>query len=485
MRLPRLALLASLFFTPFASAELKLGTPFSNHMMVQMDRPIPVWGTDEPGMTVVVAFNDELTKAVADENGDWRVELPATDEIGPHTLTVHTPIESIRLKNVIAGDIFLCSGQSNMGWRVRQTNNGDEAIANADNDQIRLLRIPRQTQDEPVETIDVAWEVADGKSVGRFSAVGYYFGRKVHRETGRPVGLIDCSWGGSKIHAWLPREVLQQYDSYEATRQDMAERTEIFHTNLKAWKDAGEEGPRPTSNGGGPQHQMAGLYNAMTHPLGRMPIKGVLWYQGESDTSRPGPYQVMSRDLVQVWRDRFLDPSLPVYFVQLPNFMSSPDLWRRFREAQRALSDDEHVEMVVTIDVGDTRDIHPRNKLPVGERLARFALRDLYGMDVLAEFPIPTTIERVDATTLRLTYDHVGDGLTLSGGSRPLGFVVVDADGSPSPAEATIEGDNVILLRTADADDAAKVWYAFEADPDVNLVNSENLPAVPFEMSID
>ncbi|MEM1013397.1 MAG: sialate O-acetylesterase [Planctomycetota bacterium] len=482
-----LTLVALALLAGRAAAEVELGTPFSDDMMVQMDRAIPVWGTAKAGAAVTVRMAEAAAEATADEEGYWRVELPAVAEAGPYELVVEADgSEAVRLTNVLAGDIWLCSGQSNMAWAVERTDSASWAIPNAADSDIRLLKVRRQSATEPVERIDATWAEAAPNTVRYFSAVGYHFGRQVHAETGRPIGLIDASWGGSAIHAWLPDETLRRYDDYDQLREMVARRTARAEEAFREWDEGGREGRRPGLNGGGPQHQLAALHNGMTHPLGAMPIRGVLWYQGEADAGNPDRYKVLFPELVDAWRSQFGDDELPVYFVQLTAFgRSGEDVWRRFRETQRELADLDHVEMAVSIDVGDETDIHPTNKQPVGERLARFALRDVYGQAVMADYPIPTSVAAQDDGSVRLTYDHVGDGLRLLEGDDVLGFVLVDADGKTHDATAQLVGPDSIVLSAEGVTEPALVRYAFSPAPAVNLVNSEDLPAVPFEMAVD
>ena len=489
-----LALAACLPAAP-AWAELKLGTLFGPGMVVQADRPVPVFGTDEPGTPVTVAVRgagvEADVEAEADEEGVWRVRLPALEAPGPYSVVVSTDDETVELEDVLAGDVWLCSGQSNMGWPVSKSRDGGRAAAASEDGQLRLLKVPLRGSPTPVDRLDVGWQAAGPATVGDFSAVGYYFGRALRRETGRPIGLVQSAWGGSKIRAWLPDGQIEASGRGDQIRGESRRQRRDYERRLAAWRDGGKKGPRPKPLGGGPNHRPAWLYNAMIHPLGDVPLAGVIWYQGESDAYQPEPYARLFDLLVGSYRGQFADGrddvSLPVYFVQLPNFKhKNGNLWRAFRERQRqtAAPDGDGVDMAVTIDVGDPDDIHPADKRPVGERLARLALRDVYGQDVLADSPEPTAVVRQGAA-VRVSLDAAGAGLSTVDDRPPQGFVLVDADGTTAEAEAEVVAPDAVLLRAATVSAPVEVRYAWEADPDVNLVNAAGLPVTPFVEPVD
>ncbi len=485
-----LSLAVSFAVVSAASAELELGAPFSDNMMVQAGHTVPIWGTDEPGTVVTVQFADASAEATANAEGKWRVDLPAVEDVGPYEFKIESADgESLTLSNVIAGDVWLCSGQSNMQWSVQSSYGWEDAFAAADNDHIRLLHIPNNAQAEPVDDVEASWAVASEASIKDFSAVGYYFGKQIEAQTDRPIGLIQIAWGGSNLHAWLPADRAQQMDRYEDRKQDIEDKLAAAEAALQAWIDGGKQGPRP-GDGVAPQNQMSLLYNGMTHPLGNLPITGVLWYQGESDAWRTSAYEAMFRNLVAEWREQFpaAKEEVVAYYVQLPNFAKiEGDVWPKFREMQRQMAavEGDGIDMVVTIDVGDANDIHPRRKRPVAARLAALALRDVYDVDVLADSPEPTEATVQEDGLVRVVFDAVGSGLKLSEGDAPLALVLVDADGKSADATATLDGQDTVILKADGIGRPTMVRYAYAADPKVNVVNSEGLPMTPFVLDLE
>ena len=476
-----------------APAGLRLGTPFSDHMVVQADRPVVVWGSDAPGTAVTVRVGGGEATATAGGDGRWRAELPPVPA-GPGPIEFAAEgTSAVALRDVAAGDVWWCSGQSNMQFELRRSADAGSELGRPADPNVRLLTVPQRSAPEPIAdvgAVGAAWEVAGPDTVGDFSAVAYHFGRRVAAETGRPVGLVDASWGGSNIAAWLPADVLGASPHHPALRALADGKIAAYDEALAAWQRAGRAGKRPPNNGGGPQHRPSHLYNGMTHPAGPMAVRGVLWYQGEADSWQPDAYADLLADLVGSWRAQFGDPALPVYLAQLPNFDNGrPRAWADFREAQRRFAAGrDGVGMAVTIDVGESGDIHPRRKRPVGERLALLALRGAYGLDVAADSPQPASAAVVadgpDAGAVRVNFDHAGAGLRTTDGRPPAAFALVGADGERRPAGATIDGPSSVVLRADGGGRPASVEYAYEADPAVNLVNAAGLPASPFAADV-
>ena len=476
-----LCALASLLPLTSASAELELGAPFSEHMVVQADRPVPVWGRDAPGAEVTVRLGDATASATCDAGGRWRVELPAVEAGGPLAFEA-TGTTGVAFADVLAGDLWWCSGQSNMEWPVAKSDSAAEVAAAPADDRLRLLPVPRAVADEPREDVDADWAVATGDDAQRFSAVALHFGEELRARTGRPVGLIRAAWGGTGIAAWVSPERLEASGEAAAVRERRAADEARYAERLAAWEAEGRPGKKPDPGGARDQHQPSGLHHGMVAPFAGLPVRGVIWYQGESDSSRPGQYAALFPELVAGWREGFARPDLPVYFVQLPNFKNAD--WVAFRETQRRLAQElEGVGMAVAIDAGEVDDVHPGDKRTVGERLARLALADAYGLDVLPGGPRPVAVE-VDADepgVVRVRFDRVGGGLASSAadGSFP-GFEVEDAQGRVHPATAAVEAEGTLRVRAEGVERPAAVHYAQAADPDATLVNSEGLPAGPF-----
>ncbi|MEO1236983.1 MAG: sialate O-acetylesterase, partial [Planctomycetota bacterium] len=335
---------------------------------------------------------------------------------------------------------------------------------------------------------EARWQVLDGRVAQDISAVAYFFGRDLRREIDRPIGLIQCAWGGSKIQAWLSPQTFADQPDHERFRRQYEEAAERFARELQRWRADGKNGQRPRPRGGGPNHKPSGLYNAMTHPLAPLTIRGVLWYQGESDAWMPETYDELFKALVADWRRGFHDPELPVFYVQLPAFENAK--WPAFREAQRN-HDIPHAAMAVSIDQGVADDIHPPMKRPVGERLARLARVHVYGHDVLPGGPRLESVSLVGdgSGVVRLRFVDVGDGLAstaASPGGGPLpDFALVGADGKARSAEARIVSADTIEVRSPQVAQPVKVRYAYTPVPSGHLINSERLPASPFEVGVD
>ncbi len=470
------------------AGELRLGAPFSNHMVVQEGRPLPVWGWDQPGTSVEVSLDGHSAKATADTDGRWEVELATPANEGPHMIVV-VGSERMEIEDVLVGDVWWCSGQSNMAFEVSRSEEGAAAMRAAENGRIRLLQMPRISADEPRDDAEVTWQVAGPKTIGSFSAVAYYFGEKVSEETGRPIGLVNASWGGSPIRAWLPEKAIKASPFARDVVAEAEREAASYETRMAAWEAGGKKGKRPSLNGGGPQHRLYKLYNGMMHPIERLPVRGVLWYQGEADTGRPEVYSDLFPRLVATWRRHFADGGmLPVYFVQLPNFENNQrEKWAKFREAQRRLAatPDDGIEMVVAIDVGDPGDIHPTNKRVIGDRLARLALRETYGREDLPQEPRPTAASwKADEQAVDIAFDEgVGDGLRLRDGKSPIGFELVGSDGKATAVDAELAGPSTVRLAWQD-ERPWSVRYAYAADPDTNLESSAGDPVTPFELAI-
>ncbi len=447
--------LLTLTLATTSAAQTTVGSPFADHMVIQAGAPVLVWGTDDAGAEVTVSFAGASAGVTAGDDGGWRVEFPAIEEAGPFEMTIEGS-SSVNFSDVLVGDVWLCSGQSNMEWPVGKSTEAAEAAAHGEQPGIRLAAVPHLASLEPVDDADLAWSIASGTSSTEFSAVAYWFGRALQRETGRPIGLIESSWGGSPIRAWLPPAVSPT--------------------------------PTPDTLPGDPnkaKYEPTVLFNGMTHPLGPIALRGVIWYQGETDAAEPALYAEAWPRLVRSWREQFRDAELPVYFAQLAAF--NPDKgegWPAFREMQRKLAapEGDHVDMAVLIDAGDPLDIHPRNKRVVGERLALLALADAYGQDVVSRGPLPREVKVLGKGKILVRFDSA-DGLHTDDGKPPRLFHVIDDGGVSRSVRPTIEGDGVLLTFIPRIVPSA-VSYADEIYPEPNLFNAAGLPATPFRIEL-
>lgn len=448
------------------AAELAFASPFSDRMVLQRDQVLRVWGTGKEGAKVAVAVDGKaIASATVEASGRWSAEIPALAAGGPHVVTVSSGGVEIKLSDVLVGDVWLCSGQSNMQWALRETNGGAEAAGEvAKLADIRLLLVPKSPAKTPVASFKAEWTVADAKSAAEFSAVAIHFARALREKSpalkGVPIGLVDCSFGGTRAEAWIPAETLAKGFNPEELGDS------IF-------------GIKP-----------AEIYNGMLAPLVGGNFRGVLWYQGESNASAPVRYVDLLKLLISRWRADFRDPNLPFYLVQLPNF---PDPWEGWaftwvRDAQaRVVAATPDTALAVTLDTPDGYDLHPRNKRFVGERLALLARAGTYGEKIVSSGPAFQEAV-VAGAVVRVRFD-LGGGVLAKGdggggeakvGDRLTGFAVAGEDGVYHHATATVESTDTMVVGSKYVLAPKTVRYAWEASPKIGVFNTAGLPAAPF-----
>lgn len=621
----------------FSTAKLRVDPLISDGMVLQRDTAPSVWGVAEPGDEVAVTFRGQSVSTHANEDGRWRVELSAAPAGGPFEMTIAAAAETLLVRDILVGDVWVCSGQSNMEWVVADSVNAPAEMALASDPTIRHFKVPRSWAAKPEENLaGGSWEPADSDHVGAFTAVGYFFARQLSLDVDVPIGLINTSWGGSRIEPWmsaaalglddegLRREFEKERDYEQEVRQMIAAkvgdvpdrdrgivagRAVWAHPDLDdssweempvpaAWEGAGYPGmdgvawyrtsfhltaeqaqqvvrlglgaiddsdtswvnghevgrtemawnqPRvyevpsaslepgtnviavrveDTGGGGGIQgdpallfvevgghrRSLVGmwrfalgvvtvnledhkrevptvLYNRMIHPLQQLPIKGVLWYQGESNADSMEDavaYGDLFPDMIQDWRRGWANDELPFLYVQLANFMPPPSepaesIWAVMRESQSKALALPSTAQVVTIDVGEALDVHPRNKQAVGQRLALAARSVAYGQEVVFSGPVLQSDE-IKGGRVLLAFDHIGSGLTAMypSGARLRGFVIAGADRRFVWANATIEGIRVVVW-SPEVPEPVAVRYGWADNPEgANLYNREGLPASPF-----
>lgn len=452
------ALLAVAAMQSAAAAEVKLPSIFSEHMVVQREQPVPVWGWAEPGEKVKVSLAGQSAETKADEKGNWKVALPELKAGGPYELVV-AGSNTIKRGDVLVGEVWLCSGQSNMGWTVARSVNAKEEIANSANPKLRMFFVARHPADKPQENCRGDWRVAGPKTVGNFSAVAYFFGRKLQKELGVPVGLINSSWGGTICEAWTSHEALQGEDDFKALLKRGA--------NSKNKKSP---------------NRASVLYNGMIAPLVPYGIRGAIWYQGEANVGRAAQYAKLFPTMIRDWRDQW-NEKFPFLFVQLAPFRygnHDPALCAELWDAQlKTLKNVENTGMAVTTDIATLNNIHPPNKQDVGDRLARWALAKTYGKDgIVYSGPIYKSM-KVEGNKIRLAFNHVDGGLKTRDGKAPNEFQIASAKGDFVPAQAKIEGDAVVVWSDQVSQPAAvRMGWRDTAQP--NLMNEAGLPASPF-----
>jgi sialate O-acetylesterase len=484
-------------------ADVKLPAILGPNMVLQCDQPLPIWGWAEAGEKVTVECSGQHVETTAGANGTWRVTLAPLPAGGPVTMTV-SGHNRLVLENILVGEVWLCSGQSNMTLRVDQADRAKEEIAAAKFPKIRLFTVKRAVAESgPQADCQGKWEECSPRTVGTFTAVGYYFGRDLFQSLGRPVGLIHSSWGGTKAEAWTPRTALVADAVLQPIVRHWADEMAAFpqkkadfdrdHVKLEAeWKLAVEkaeaEGRMPPAQpllrtGPNTQYAPSGLYNAMIAPLATVGLRGVIWYQGEANVGAPQQYQRLFPALITSWRAAWNRPDLPFLFVQLPNLARqaepSKSGWAEMREAQLKTLALPNTGMAVTIDVGDPKNLHPTHKQPVGHRLALVAETLVYHHESEGGLsPLPAGSE-AQGNSIRVKFKPANSGLMASDGKPLRGFVIAGSDKKFVPADATIEGDTVIVQSDSVAQPVA-VRYAWADNPDCNLANRAGLPASPF-----
>lgn len=650
-KLFRLALTLLIFiFAGVVRAEVRLPSIVSDNMVLQQGMKIPIWGRASPRERVTVTFNDKASNTIADAHGRWQIWIGPLKAAGPSELTVKGD-NVLTIRNVLVGEIWLCSGQSNMEWPLVNTVNGNEAVAQANHPEIRLFTVEHHTAALPLEDVQGRWVVTTPEEAANFSAVGYFFGRELYRRLKVPIGLIDSSWGGTPAEAWTSHEALLSspqlkpiLDDYESSLNALPQTKEAYLRALVQWEDqnlhidagnkgealgyadplsattdwqtmdlpkqfetaglvidgavwfrrvveippswagkdlvlnlppiddhdityfngqkigstgretpnsymvprkyavpgslvhagrsvvavrvfdsAGEGGfsrggtmsielsdvgdsqaislrgpwdykvelalepkrpdwgTRPEAVGVSNQNNPSVLYNAMIAPLVPFGIRGVIWYQGESNAGRAYQYRTLFPILIRSWRSA-RGRDFPFYFVQLANWHASkaePDEsdWAELREAQAMTLREPDTGMAVTIDIGDENDIHPRNKLDVGRRLAAWALSQTYGQSLMPSGPLFEAAS-IKGNTIRIRFKH-GAGLKTIDGGPVKGFAIAGEDRRFVWADARIEGDTVIVSNENIPNPVA-VRYGWADNPIVNLYNKAGLPASPF-----
>ncbi len=493
---------------PAVSAEVRVPNIFGSHMVLQQQQANKVWGWADAGKTIKVSIADQHKEATVAEDGTWSVHLDPMEVGGPHQLSINGD-GKLSFENVMVGEVWICSGQSNMQWPINRTNDADLAVMTAHYPNIRFISVPQVGTDEPQDNFNGSWTTCTPESTADFSAVGYYFGRQLHQSLGVPVGLIDNAWGGSACEAWINRKVLDQDKRFQALMDQWrgieenvksGRAREAYEKQLAAWekeaaeaKAAGKTQPRkPRFNDGGMRgnHRPANIYNGVLHPTIGYGIKGVIWYQGESNASRAYQYRDLFPLMIQNWRDEFEQGDFPFYWVQLADFRAekaepAESDWAELREAQTmTMSKLPNTGEAVIIDIGEANDIHPTNKLDVGKRLARWALANDYGFDDLAyHSPIYQSMEVKDDHIL-VTFDHVGKGLDTVDVNEPLGFTIAGDDKVFHHAKATILGQgkdrNQIKVWSDKVAKPVSVRYAWADNPICNVRNFDGLPLTPF-----
>ena len=426
-------------------------------MVIQQNATVPIWGwaTASQALTIKVSWDTTTIRTKADNTTFWRAALQSPPTAGPHTITIKAGEETRLIEDVLAGEVWLCSGQSNMEWSMEASGDGKQIMDKVNDATIRLFDIPNSSADHPQTRGEGSWKVCNSKSVRGFSAVGYFFGKKINQELNVPVGLINASWGGTPAEVWLPREKVEADPSLKASAEKQV-----------------DDRPWCPSKPGV-------VYNAMINPIIPFRLAGALWYQGESNTAAPFTYKKLMETLILDWREKFLS-DLPFYYVQIAPFTyGTVEKGTLLREQEVKMLEIPKTGMAVISDyVDDVKDIHPQFKKPVGERLANYALAETYGKSgVVYKNPLYESM-KVEKSKIRIQFQNVPGGL-ISRGGVPTEFQIAGEDKKFYPATAKIDGATVVVsAKEVKVPFAVRFGWKNESIP--NLFSKEGLPVSSF-----
>jgi sialate O-acetylesterase len=549
-------LLCVCFYTAKVAAEVRMPQIFSDHMVLQRDMPVRIWGWADPSEHITVTLGKRHVSTVAGLDGKWQVQLKKMSaNAASQALTVHGR-NTVTFTDVLVGDVWVCSGQSNMERLLEQTMYSDADLASAQDSQLRLFHVLPATAITPQEDVHrwdgQPWKPSTSERALKFSAVAFFFGRELRRHLGIPIGLIDSTKGGTRVQLWTGVDAIRgnldadpEFRVWLQRRDDLVqhltERTEGYPEKkaqydqklafwekqvnndpnyveaMKRWQSAlelaqqrGTEWPtepkppqvkptEPPEPDDGPYStfMVGNLFNAMIAPLTQSSIKGVIWYQGETNDKNPPQYKVLFPLLIEDWRQHWKEGNFPFLFVQLPNIhrpqtqpVQDSDPWPWMREAQKDALSLPNTAMAVTIDIGDPWNVHGKDKRDIGIRLSLLARKQVYGEDLVAEGPTFKAMH-LYGSEIELTFDGIGKGLTLGvppwapagvipkPASEARGFAITGEDRRWHWGEASIEG-NKIVVWSPQVDKPVAVRYGWSDNPPCNLYNLEGLPAAPF-----
>ncbi len=480
-------LLATLFACPYVSADVILPNIFGDSMVLQRDHQNPVWGKAAPGEQITVSIDAQKHSAVADDKGNWRVVLEPMAVGEPKVLAVNGKNE-IRFTDVLVGEVWICSGQSNMQWAVSNSTNFSLEAPAANYPGIRMINFPQVGVQEPVWSHDQRkWMVCSPETVGGFSAVGYFFARQLHQTLNVPIGMINNAWGGSACEAWIERERLAS----DAQYAPLMERWTTMETRYETLSTKTDLDEQEKAELGNLKKQMTGnqrpanIYNGVLSSHIGFGIRGAIWYQGESNAGRAYQYRELFPLMISNWRDKWGQGDFPFYWVQLADFKvekSEPadSDWAELREAQTmTMSKLPKTGQAVIIDIGEGKDIHPRNKVDVGMRLARWALANEYEKKIPFRSPEFKSME-VSGNKAVLTFDYVGKRWRPFDVAEPIGFAVAGDDKKFVFANAKVLPDGRVEVSAEAVPTPVSVRYGWADNPVCNLFSQDDLPLTPF-----
>lgn len=497
-------------------ADVKLSQLFGDNMVLQREIPVPVWGWADQGEHVTVSFGNQKKSATAGADGKWLIKL---DPLIVNAVSAEMTVagkNTLTIKNILVGDVWICSGQSNMQMTVIQSLNGKSEAESAEYSGIRMATVPCKAEDFLVEDVKVSWQECSPKTAGNFSATAYFFARTLFNELHVPIGLINTSWGGTQIAPWISpagyrslqalKNISTQIDSWDSSTETGNKNWLEYMVNLKEWQAKAEKAvaerapvpPMPEYPGKSKSHQEpTKIYNSMINPLIPYAMRGVLWYQGESNGGEGMSYFNSMQALISGWRELWKQGDFPFYYVQLPGWQNSDvnnpagaDGWSRCREAQRRSLSIANTGMAIVIDLGDNVNIHPMNKQDVGKRLALLALGKEFKKEVVFSGPLYKDM-KIEGNRIRISFDSFGSGLMIGEkkGLDPVREIKegkvkwVSISGKDKKwywADMVIDG-NTIVVSSDKVPEPLAVRYAYTMNPVGPLLyNKEGLPASPF-----
>lgn len=451
------ALLLILLATLDLKAQLRLPVVFDDHMVIQQQTTIPIWGWAHPSQNVTINVSwDTTTIRTKSDNGTfWKTTMKTPAAGGPHTITIKAGNDERTLEDVLSGEVWLASGQSNMEWSMQAAADGKPIIDQVNDPQIRLFSIPRSSAATLQIRGEGDWHVCDKESVRGFSAVAYFFGKKLHQNLNVPIGLINSSWGGTPAEVWLPEEVVERNNELREAAAKL--------NNDQPWA--------PVKPGV--------VFNSMINPIIPFRIAGALWYQGEANTSAPSTYKSLMESLIMDWRKQF-QTDLPFYYVQIAPFSGyGGESGTLIREQQVKMLEIPKTGMVVISDlVDDVKDIHPKYKKTVGERLAAVALADAYGKEgITYQSPLYKSM-KIEKNRIRISFDYAPGGLQAKGGELTE-FLIAGEDQKFYPAKAKID-KGAVVVSAKEVKNPVAVRFAWGNGSIPNLFSKEGLPVPSF-----
>jgi sialate O-acetylesterase len=468
------------------TGDVRVPAIIGDHMVLQQGQRDRVWGWADPNEEITVTIDGQTHKANAGSDGKWSVSLDPMRAGGPHTLVVQGK-NTLKFNDVLIGEVWICSGQSNMQWSVNISKDADIEKLTADYPKIRLISVPNLGTQEPRDTFNGKWSVCSPESVGNFSAVGYYFGRQLHETLDIPIGLVNNAWGGSACEAWVRRDLLEQDERYKPLIERWV-RNETTFEELSQKSDLNDDQKKQLTS---LQQQMRGnarpgnIYNGVLKSHIGYGVRGAIWYQGESNAGRAYQYRDLFPLMIKSWRDEWAQGDFSFYWVQLADFLAEKpepgdSSWAELREAQTmTMTKLPRTGEAVIIDLGEGNDIHPRNKQDVAKRLARWALAKDYGVQVTHQSPTFKAMEKQD-NKVTLTFDHAGKGLRSFDTNEPRGFAIAGDDRKFLWAQAKIVAPDKVVVWNDQVSHPEAVRYAWADNPVCNLYSSDGLPVTPF-----